>query len=270
MIELILKMTFWLVTAMGLGFIMAWFLSKIVYQKRYLQEKESLEEIIAKQSGQLTRLRKEFKSEKEMSRNLVDKVKETEKNLLETTTLLENKNKEQSDSALELEIKKLKSIALKKEEALESFDEVLLLAETREEENNHKHKIAIQKLQDEIKELKSIKRSNQKAIKHSNQTIEELKKDLLLYQADTSEAEFIMKKEQFVKIEEQLGIYAQEIEEYKKENVKLKKSLLESKRQIYANLNIKAPSTLTKIEGEVEDGSVVKVFRETYRKITNS
>ena len=269
MMELIIKMTFWLVLAMLLGFVISWFLSKTIYSKQYLEQKKSLENTIAERNSLLSKVEKELQSEKTISKKLLQNLKTTQKELLSNATALKKLERQ-----LESDTKDGSSFH-KREQELKEFEEILLLAEKKIEENEVDYKVALKKLTDEIERLKAEKKSDKQSIKFHEETIDGLKEDLVLYKADTSRPEFIITKDQFLKIEEQLGLYSNEIITCKDEKNKLMKKLKNRVQPLKANLE-KAnfeklePKKVNEMSIASDDGSVVKVFRETYKKITNS
>ena len=269
MMELIIKMIFWLVTAMVLGFVVAWFLSKTIYNKLYLQEKESLEKTLLERNNSLAKAEKELQSEKTISKKLLENLKNTQKELVSNVTVLKK-----LEHQLESDTQNGSNFQ-KREKELKEFEEILLLAEKRIEENEADYKVALKKLTDEIERLKSKQKSDKALMKSYQERIDELKEDLVLYKADTSRPEFIITKDQFVKIEEQLGLYASEATTYKDENSKLIKKLKNRVQPLKSNLETSnfeklEPKKVNELSIASDDGSVVKAFRQTYKKITNS
>jgi len=264
MMELIIKMTFWLVLAMLLGFVISWFLSKTIYSKQYLEQKKSLEKTLSERNNSLSKIEKELQYEKTISKKLLQNLKSTQKELLSNATALKKLERQ-----LESDTKDGSSFH-KREQELKEFEEILLLAEKRIEENAADYKVALKKLTDEIERLKSEEKSDKELIKFHEETIDGLKEDLVLYKADTSRPEFIITKDQFLKIEEQLGLYSNEIITCKNEKNKLMKKLKNRVHPLKSNLEKLEPKKVNEMSIENDDGSVVKVFRETYKKITNS
>lgn len=262
MIELIIKMTFWLITAMALGFIVAWFLSKTIYIKQHLREKEALEKVVAERNRVLSKVEKEFQSEKEVSKKLLQNLKNSQKELMTNKTVVKKLERQLGSE--------IGSSFYKKEKELKEFEEILVLAEMRLADNEARYKVELKKLMDEVAGLKMERKSDKKSIKFYQETIDELKEDLVLYKADTSRPEFIITKEQFSKIEEQLGLYSTEVSLCKDENSKLKKKIKNRVQPFNANLEKLEPKKVNEMSIASDDGSVVKVFRETYKKITNS
>ena len=269
MTELIIKMIFWLIAAMSLGFVIAWFLSKTIYTKKYIAEKDSLQSVVKERNNFMVKLEKNLNLEKSISKELLKNLKVTQEKLMEKRKLLENiemklerDNSNKSNNLLLIQIEKLKDQDLKRENELKDFGKVLLLAEDKIAENEKNHKSMLKTLDKEISALKLGRKIDKKSINSYKNQIDELKEDLILYKADISRAEFIMTKDQFIKIEEQLTLYQDEITSSKKENNKLIKRL-------ETNFNGLERKVLP-LEEEYDDGSIVKTFRETYKKITSA
>jgi len=112
----------------------------------------------------------------------------------------------------------------------------------------------LKKLDNDIEYLTSQNEKHEESIKAYKKTIIDLEASLKLYEADSSEIEFIISKDQFVQIEEQLLEYQKEIKFLKSQT---KENILEDK-------------TIKELHKKRDDSSMVKVFRESYKKITNS
>ena len=106
------------------------------------------------------------------------------------------------------------------------------------------------------------------SIKLYEKNIKAFEEELKLYEADSFAPEFIISKDQFLKIEEQLEIYQEEIKSLKNENSEL---LLKSQKsfntQHFAD-RVLEDKEANQFKKENDEGSMVKVFRETYKKIT--
>lgn len=257
MTELVMKMTFWLLAAMVLGFIVAWLLSRTIYSKRQNYEEDSLAAIVLERNNMIEKLEKKFRNEKIMLLKVSDDLKGAEKSLIAKNSLvsiLQNKlntivNSETESSELnkrnkllEIEIKKLNLIDTKRVDELEGFEEVLMLAEEK--------------------------------IEKQQQSIQKLEEELKIYVADSREAEFIISKDQFLKIEEQLERYQKEIGFLKRENsellLKSQKDYNELKNEDSSLASQVFSESLKRSDNPSDDNSMVKVFKETYKKITNS
>ncbi len=268
MTELIIKMVFWLVTAMSLGFVIAWFLSKTIYTKKHVAESKRLKDIVTERNNAIVNVEKNLQLEKSISGELLKKLEVTQSELKENKKLLENANSNANENLLLMQIKKLKEKDSKRENELKDFEAILLLAEEKIAENEKNHKSRVKALEDKISALKLVTKIDKKSIKSYLQQIDELKEETMLYQADTSRAEFIMTREQFLQIEEQLRNYEKELQFYKNENNKLIQKIEKTSNMIEAQRN--NPKELNSLLKESDDGAIVKSFRETYKKITSA
>jgi len=268
MTELIIKMVFWLVTAMSLGFVIAWFLSKTIYTKKHVAESKRLKDIVTERNNAIVNVEKNLQLEKSISGELLKKLEVTQSELKENKKLLENANTNANENLLLMQIKKLKEKDSKRENELKDFEAILLLAEEKIAENEKNHKSRVKALEDEISALKLVTKIDKKSIKSYLQQIDELKEETILYQADTSRAEFIMTREQFLQIEEQLRNYEKELQFYKNENNNLIQKIEKTSNMIEAQRN--NPKELNSLLKESDDGAIVKSFRETYKKITSA
>ncbi len=271
MIELMLKMTFWLVAAMVLGFVIAWLLSKVIYQKRQRKAEDTFSSVIFERNNLIAKLEKKFHHQKIFSQKLSDDLEKLEKSLVQKEALittLEHQLK-MSDNASEIkhqidllksECQSLQEIDAKRVKELNEFEAVLLRAEVKLEENEKNYKQIIKSLDKEIEKLITENRIQSQDIKAYETKIMKYEEELKIYQADKADTEFIISKDQFIKIEEQLERYQSEIEALKKENSELR-----------ATTKLHSVTTKSdKREDESDDGSMVKSFRETYKKITKS
>lgn len=284
MTELMMKMTSWLLVAMALGFIVAWLLSRTIYKKKQGDKENTFLAVILERNNMIDKLEKSFSKERMIFEKLSDDLKTSNEALAEKTSNLttlqnrinnsnSNENislalKEKNNSLL-IQIQKLEQADIKRVKELEGFEEILLLAEEKVEDSEKSYKQIVKKLDDDIECLTLEAEKSKKGHRLNEKTISDLKEALRLYEADSSAPEFIISKDQFIKIEEQLGIYQKEIESLKSENheffLKLKKSSSElDEEKILEN------KTVYELQKENNDSSVVKVFRETYKKITKS
>ena len=222
MTELMMKMTFWLVAAMALGFFVAWLLSRTIHKRKEADSSKKFSALILEQKNSINKLEKNFHHNKVMLKKLSEELLESKKLLAEKTSLLttlqnkldnrsfdENNSLQAKEKAIILEkkIHALEKIDKRRKKELDDFGEIVLLAEEKIEENEKKHKNDIRAY------LKNIA---------------ELKESLKLYEAYSSEPEFIISRDQFVQIEKQLTNYQKEIESLKSIN---KKSLLKSQSE---------------------------------------
>ena len=189
----------------------------------------------------------------------------TLQNRLDNSSSSKNNNLvlKEKNNLLFKQIQKLEESDIKRVKELEDFGEIVLLAEEKVEENEKNYRQILKKLDNDIEHLTIKNEKHENNIKVYEKTITDFEESLKLYEADSSEPEFIISKDQFVQIEEQLSIYQKEIKSLKyKNNDFLLKSQTESR-----GLEGKIIKELHK---ERDDSSMVKVFRETYKKITKS
>ena len=266
MTELMIKMTSWLVAAMVLGFIVAWLLSRSIYKRKQTEAEDTFSEAIFERNSMVDKLEKSFRNKRAMFEKLSEDLKKSEEALAEKTSLLttlQNKvdtNSSTKNNSLKLKeknnlflkkIQKLEESEIKRVKELEDFEEIVLLAEEKIEENERNYRKILKKLDNDIAHLTVENEKYEEDMKAYRKTIIDLEESLKLYKADSTEAEFIISKDQFTKIEEQLSLYQKEIKFLKYRNKDfLVKTKLEDK--------------------EPHNSSMVKVFRESYKKITNS
>lgn len=285
MTELMIKMTSWLVAAMALGFIVSWLLSRIIYKKKEAYKVDSLSAVLLERNNMIEKLEKSFRNEKIMLGKVSADLIDAEKLLSEKTSLvttlhhrLENSNLNKTDTLvlqeknnlLATEIQKLKQLDRKRVDELRGFEEVLFLAEERMEENEKNYRQVVKQLDNDIEVLTVQNEKHKRNKKLYESTINDFKESLKLYKADTSEPEFIISKDQFVKIEEQLVIYQKEIENLKSENDKLLLKFKKSDKELRLEPDSLEDKMVEELNKENDDGSMVKAFRETYKKITKS
>jgi len=271
MIELMLKMIFWLLSAMTLGFIVAWLLAKVFYQKKQSAQHDGLSAVIVERNNMVDKLEKKFHNQRVMFEKISDDLKYAEKDVAEKSSLLEtlhnklNTLNSSERESLELkrenllckhEIKKLKEVDSKRVKELKGFEEILLLAEKKIEENH-----------ESIKKLHAQNERQKYSLKGYKKHIDELQEELKLYASNSSDPEFVISKDQFVKIEEQLKEYQEKIDFLTNENNQLHLKMKKTKQEPDEILEEKA---VDEVKREEDEGTMVKVFKETYHKITNS
>ncbi len=280
MTELMIKMTYWLVSAMVLGFIVAWLLSRVIYKKKQNYAEDSLSAVILERNNMIEKLEKNFRNKKTMFKKVSDNLEDSEKALSEKTSLLttlqnklahvdsyENNSlelKEKNNSLLR-KVQNFEQADIKRVKELEEFEEVLVLAEEKIEENEKNYKQILKKLDEDIEYLTLKNEKNEKDISLYKGNIKIIEDDLKLYESDTQSPEFIISKDQFLKIEEQLEIYQKEIESLKNANNKL---VIKSQK-FFSGLLIE-DKKVDELIKKRDDSSMVKVFRQTYKKITKS
>ncbi len=282
MTELITKMILCLIVAFLLGLVIGWLLSKIAQSKKHLFEKDVLNNTLDDKNSRIKILEKEC-AEKEATilqysdenKKLKESLEEQEKSITHNSTLsVENQD-------LLEELKTLKEEVDAKTKELEELETVLVKAEKTIEDKNNLLSDSVKKLatfstgaaggfvvgskSDEEKKLKSkieeltlANTEKDKSIALYQETISELENELKLYISNGEEDEFIVSKDQFTHIEEQLVAYQKKIKELKEENIRL--AQLSNSENTNDNLN----------SNELDDIAIVKLFRETYKKITKS
>ena len=200
MTDLMIKMTFWLVAAMLLGFIVAWFLSRIIYKRKQNSIENMFDTVIVERNNTIDELEKNFRNKREIFEAVSNELENSKEALAEKTlhikTLQNRLDNSSSNENINLELK--------------GFEEVLVLAEDR-----------IEKLNEEMEYLTLENQKDKKSIKLYEKNIKTLEEELKLYKAEKLDAEFIISKDQFVKIEEQLKIYQKEIRYLKNANSEL-------------------------------------------------
>ena len=282
MTELITKMILCLIVALLLGLVIGWLLSKIAQSKKHLFEKDVLNNTLDDKNNRIEVLEKEC-AEKETTllqcsdenKELKESLAEQEKSITHNSTLttenqdlLEelNKLKEEVD-AKSKELEELETVLVKAEETIEEKSSLLsdsvkklatfttgavggFVAGSKSDEE--------EKLKSKIEELTLTHTEKDKSIALYQETISELESELKLYMTNGEEDEFIVSKDQFTHIEEQLVAYQKKIKELKEENSRL--AQLSNSENSDDNLN----------SSELDDIAIVKLFRETYKKITKS
>ena len=296
MTELIMKMVLCLVVALLLGLVIGWLLSKIAQSKKHHLEVDVLSNTLEDRNSHMKMLEKQF-SEKETAllqythenRELKESLVEKSNNLIDTEKKLKNAEKalstnlnykEENEKLLQ-QITQFKNEAESKTKELEELETVLIKAEkTIEDKSNllsdSAKKLATfasgvvgglavssdsvdeEKLKSKIEELTLTNDEKDSSIELYQNTILELENELKLYMTNGEEDEFIISKDQFTHIEEQLTDYQKEIKALKEENSRLV--------QLSGAENTASDSK----SDDMDDISIVKLFRETYKKITKS
>jgi len=243
MTELMIKMTSWLLASMFLGFIVAWFLSRIIYRRKQNSIEDMFDAAIVERNNTIDELEKKIRNEREALESVSNELENSKEALAEKTshlTTLQNRlNSSNSNETINFELrekntllsienKKLEEIDRKRMKELKSFEEVLLLAEDKIEESEKAYVKVVEKLNEEIAVLSSEKIKDKEHIKVAEKRIKSLEKELKLYRAESEDSEFIISRDQFFSVEEQLRKYQKEIDVLKKANsellLKLKKS----------------------------------------------
>jgi chromosome segregation ATPase len=297
MTELIMKMVLCLVVALILGLIIGWLLSKIAQSKKHHLEVDVLSNTLDDRNNHIEMLEKQF-SEKETAllqynhenRELKESLVEKSNNLLNIESKLKsaeevidsNQNFKNENERLQKQVIQFRDEAQSKTKELEELETVLVKAEeTIEDKSNllsdSAKKLATfasgvvgglavgsdtndsdENLKKKIEELTLTNDEKDNSIGLYQNTISELENELKLYMTNGEEDEFIISKDQFTHIEAQLVDYQKEIKELKEDNSRL------------AQLSSNEKKTDDLKSAEMDDISIVKLFRETYKKITKS
>ena len=270
MSELIMKMAFWLLAANILGFFIGWLYSKVKQREKYVIEIDSLNSILKERNEMIEKLEKKFRNQKVMIDKLTTNYEKSEEIVTEKIAQLTqmkldfDKVNGSLGSTKELEEKNLKLLnqitLLKQQEQqrvkeLAEFEKVLIKAEETIEEKSDR----IESLRDKLDILSLENEEQQKTTELYRETIADFEEELKLYSANKDESEFIISKDQFTYIEEQLVEYQKEIESLKKMN-----------SELIANNTIESKKNIKRDDSEIDDGSVVKIFKDTYNKITKN
>jgi len=244
MTELIIKMASCLAIALLLGFIFGWLLSKTLREKKYNKKIEYLNDELLEKKEALSKKEKIHLNAKEMA---------------------ERVHIEKKDIQLELE--KINQLLKVKEE------EFILLEQTMKKSINleeYSQKLAqkdmfIKELQYETnKELQGFERvlvKAEKIIEERDSTILELNKKVNFIDEDIKEEELLITKDQFIQIEGQLLEYQKEIKQLKEKNEALVKTTKNNKKMLFSS---------NEENSELDDSAIVKLFGDTYKKITKS
>jgi len=241
------QMTLWLIASMLLGFIIAWFLSRIIYRRKEQQNKEIFDALIVERNNTIDELEKKIRYKKELFENLSSRLKDREEALLEKTSLLTtlqnkiansssnesiNLRLREKNNLLSLKNQKLRDIDRKRVMELKSFEEVLLLAEDKIEESEKTYFKAVEKLNEEMEVLTSENRENREHIRFYKKHTISLEEELKLYKSGNKDSEFIISREQFIAVETQLQKYQNEINTLQNTNRDLLMKLNKSDRKL--------------------------------------
>ena len=282
MTELMMKMTSWLVAAMVLGFVVAWLLSRIIYKKRQDNKENAFSAVILERNNIIDKLEKSFRDKRKIFEEVSNDLKNSQEALAEKTSLLttlqnrvDNSNENTSlvlkekNNLLAIKIQKLEEDDIKRVGELEGFEEILLLAEKKVEENEKSYQEVLKSLDEDIEHLTLENEKNKTNIKFYKKNIKAFEEDLKLYKSDSLDSEFIISKDQFLKIEEQLVIYQEEIKSLENVNSELLLKAAKSFTGLQED-SVLENKTFSELGKERDDGAMVKAFRETYKKITSS
>jgi len=211
MTELMIEMTSWLVAAMVLGFIVAWLLSKEIDKRKQKKEKNKFLTVINERNGVIEKLEQGFRKKETMLKELTEDFKKSQEELAIKTSLvttLQNEfNHLESNQTDSLAVKNFQKTDAKRLKEFSEFEEVLILAESKIDENEEKYRKKLKSLEETIS---SLTLANEKYKKYKK-TIASLEEELHLYRSNSSDVEFIISKDQFVRLENQLRVYQEEI-----------------------------------------------------------
>jgi hypothetical protein len=241
-----------LVTAIILGFIFGWLLSKTTTKKRHLSEIKILNNSLSEGNFALEESQKAYQNEQLNIEKITIKNGELNVDLLEKSTLLEVKNRALWKVQKELNLTKssLNESSDTKEHNQVLIEKIMSLEKLTEKKDK------------ESRGLESVLLRADSIIEERNNTIKLLEEKLKVYKESRTmeeEEELLITKDQFTQIENQLLLYQQEIFELKEAN----KTLSECKRD----------SSLVeekKSDKELDDLAIVKLFGDTYKKIIKS
>jgi len=246
MTELMIKMTSWLVAAMLLGFMVAWFLSRIIYNRQQHRIEDMFDAIILERNNMIDELEKDFRKERKVFETVSNELKDAEKALAERTSLLKKlqarvntdsidntlQELQKQNTLLSTENQKLEELDKKRLIELKSFEEVLLLAEDKIEESEKSYFKVLEKLNEEMEKLTLENTKHRESIKLYEKRMKMLRKELKLYKAESIDAEFIISKDQFIAVEDQLKKYQKEINILQNSNTELLLKLKKSDRKL--------------------------------------
>ena len=246
MTELMMKMTSWLVAAMLLGFMVAWFLSRIIYNRQQHRIEDMFDAIILERNHMIDELEKDFRKERKVFETVSNELKDAEKALAERTSLLKKlqarvntdsidntlQELQKQNTLLSTENQKLEELDKKRLIELKSFEEVLLLAEDKIEESEKSYFKVLEKLNEEMEKLTLENAKHRESIKLYEKRMKLLRKELKLYKAESIDAEFIISKDQFIAVEDQLKKYQKEIITLQNANTELLLKLKKSDRKL--------------------------------------
>ncbi|KIM08750.1 MAG: hypothetical protein KU29_03215 [Sulfurovum sp. FS06-10] len=244
MTALIVKMVLCLVVALVLGFLIGWFLSKALRKEQENLASDDLYSTIEVQKEQIEKLEKQYADEKLLVTQYNDQNRELKGKLLQKINLLKDK----SDTLLELQ-NKLQSSSPTKNDTIELREKNYTLVKQMEALH-----VAAEKKEKEIEEFESVLIKAEETIEIKEKCCKVLEDKLAEYTSTKVDDELLISKDQFTQIENKLVEYQTRIDVLKKENEALGGKSLKRKNGI----------------SELDDLSIVKLFRDTYKKITKS
>lgn len=289
MTELILSMIFWLLLAMVLGLVVAWLFAKVYYKRREKNQADDYSASLLERNNLIDKLKNNLDKKKlvyEQVSHELDTTKATlaskstqTKNLQNQLTSLstsvgETDTLKRQNNLLNLELERVKNMNEKISNELAEFETVLVRAEEKLEENEKSYQQVIRSLDKEVEALSISNQEQKQRLIKSEKYITTLEEDLKLYHANNRDPEFIITKDQFMKIEEQLKNYQEEINQLKEEKdeaiSKKRKTVKNPSTELAVIENKSEDKSMDEPEHHKDDSSMVRVFRDTYKKITKS
>jgi len=283
--ELMLKMTFWLLAAMTLGFIVAWLLSKIRYQKKQQNQADENAAVLVERNNMIDKLEKKFQDEVQKYEQVCNELKSAQDDLAVKNSYLnslqgkldnvnvsahETEALKRQNNLLNLEIDRLRRLDVKRLEELEGFEKVLVRADAKLEENEKNFQQIIKSLDEQLESLTIQNEEKSLKLADYEKSLAGLKEELKLYESDHNDPEFVISKDQFLKIEEQLKVYQDEITKLKMEKDELELKIEKASNEPSKELVVVQDKSMSNPKKRSDDSSMVRVFRDTYRKITKS
>jgi chromosome segregation ATPase len=294
MIELIIKMIVCLLIALLLGFAIGWVLSKVIQAKKHIVHLDKLNSKLSDKNDYIEKLKSDDNDKKlallnlsdenrELKTLLEDKSKLVDEKSMELThlqqslniaqnTVNENFSAKEHNQALVQQVNNLEKLYLKKNNEIKELEEVVIKAEdtiestytllNKKEKQLKEHAVfikdnIIKKLETEVETLQLLNRELLDSDASCQKKVMELKEELKHASIEREEDEFIISKDQFTHIESQLVQYQKEID-----------ILKEANKALRAKSNEVELFKLSGETSELDDTSIVKLFRDTYKKIT--
>lgn len=289
MTELILSMIFWLLLAMVLGLVVAWLFAKVYYKRREKNQADDYSASLLERNNLIDKLKNNLDKKKLVYEQVSHELDTTKATLASKSTQTKNLQNQlnslstsvgeadslkRQNNLLNLELERVKNMNEKISDELAEFETVLMRAEEKLEENEKSYQQIIRSLDKEVEALSISNQEQKQRLIKSEKYIATLEEDLKLYHANNRDPEFIITKDQFMKIEEQLKNYQEEINQLKEEKdeaiSKKRKTVKNPSTELAVIENKSEEKSMDKPEHHKDDSSMVRVFRDTYKKITKS
>ncbi|HHD82220.1 MAG TPA: hypothetical protein ENK94_03410 [Campylobacterales bacterium] len=280
-----LKMIFWLIAAMALGFMVAWLLSKIRYQNRQQRFADESASVLVERNNLIDKLEKKIEEDSVRYKKVCNQLKNVQDDLSEKNTSLhsiqgklnnvsnsvhETEALKRQNNLLNLEIDRLKALDMKRLEELKEFEKVLVRADSKLVENEKNAQQIIKSLDEQLDSLTCQNEAQAFKLLEYEKSLAALKEELKLYESDHNDPEFVISKDQFLKIEEQLKVYQEEISKLQNEKSELVLKIEKSCKEPSNELVVVEDKSVPNAKKSSDDSSMVRVFRDTYKKITKS